>query len=146
MKELNKNLSEIFDVSHHVENEGTENLPQLIPEPEELNSDLEEDLTFARSNIRNLIKNGNKAVNDILEVARASEHPRAYEVASNLIKTMAEMNKDLLDIQKKKIELTGKKPELPDNQPTINVDKAVFVGSTTDLIKKIKEQKNGNND
>lgn len=142
MKEMNKNLSEIFDVNPI---EDVKAVPQVIPAPEELDSDVQEDIAFARSNIRNLIKQGNTAVNDILDVARASEHPRAYEVASNLIKTMAEMNKDLLDIQKKKIELTGEKPKT-ENQQTINVDKAVFVGSTTDLIKKIKEQKNGNSD
>lgn len=139
---MNKNLSEIFDVNPI---EDVKAVPQVIPAPEELDSDVQEDIAFARSNIRNLIKQGNTAVNDILDVARASEHPRAYEVASNLIKTMAEMNKDLLDIQKKKIELTGEKPKT-ENQQTINVDKAVFVGSTTDLIKKIKEQKNGNSD
>lgn len=142
MKEMNKNLSEIFDVNPI---EDVKAVPQVIPAPEELDSEVQEDIAFARSNIRNLIKQGNTAVGDILDVARASEHPRAYEVASNLIKTMAEMNKDLLDIQKKKIELTGEKPKT-ENQQTINVDKAVFVGSTTDLIKKIKEQKNGNAD
>jgi hypothetical protein len=142
MKEMNKNLSEIFDVNPI---EDVKAVPQVIPAPEELDSEVQEDIAFARSNIRNLIKQGNSAVSDILDVARASEHPRAYEVASNLIKTMAEMNKDLLDIQKKKIELTGEKPKT-ENQQTINVDKAVFVGSTTDLIKKIKEQKNGNAD
>lgn len=139
---MNKNLSEIFDVNPI---EDVKAVPQVIPAPEELDSEVQEDIAFARSNIRNLIRQGNTAVGDILDVARASEHPRAYEVASNLIKTMAEMNKDLLDIQKKKIELTGEKPKL-ENQQTINVDKAVFVGSTTDLIKKIKEQKNGNAD
>lgn len=142
MKELNKNLSEIFDVNPI---EDVKAVSQVIPAPEELDSDVQEDIAFARSNIRNLIKQGTSAVGDILEVARASEHPRAYEVVSTLIKTMADMNKDLLDIQKKKIELTGEKPKT-ENQQTINVDKAVFVGSTTDLIKKIKEQKNGNAD
>ena len=140
---MNKNLSEIFDVNPI---EDIKAVPQVIPAPEELDSEVHEDFAFARSNIKNLIRQGNTAVNDILDVARASEHPRAYEVASNLIKTMAEMNKDLLDIQKKKIELTGEKPKVPENQHTINVDKAVFVGSTTDLIKKIKEQKDGNTD
>jgi hypothetical protein len=143
MKEMNKNLSEIFDVNPI---EDVKAVSQVIPAPEELDSDVHEDIAFARSNIRNLIRQGNSAVGDILEVARASEHPRAYEVASNLIKTMAEMNKDLLDIQKKKIELTGEKPKVPENQHTINVDKAVFVGSTSDLIKKIKEEKDGNAD
>ena len=142
MKEMNKNLSEIFDVNPIQEK--SKESTEIIPAPKELDSDVQEDIAFARSNIRNLIRQGSSAVGDILEVARASEHPRAYEVVSTLMKTMADMNKDLLGIQKTKIELTGEKPA--QEQQTINVDKAVFVGSTTDLIKKIKEQKDGNSD
>jgi hypothetical protein len=141
MKELNKNLSEIFDVNPLE----VQQSQSVIPAPEELSDDAQEDFAFARSNIRNLIRQGTGAVDNILEVARESEHPRAYEVVSTLIKTMADMNKDLLDIQKKKKELVGTNTKNQDNQ-TINVDKAVFVGSTTDLIKQMKEKKNGNND
>jgi hypothetical protein len=143
MKELNKNLSEIFDVNPIEEQ--TREVTEIIPAPKELDSEVHEDIAFARSNIKNLIRQGSSAVGNILEVARASEHPRAYEVVSTLMKTMADMNKDLLGIQKTKLELTGEKPN-QDQQQTINVDKAVFVGSTTDLIKKIKEQKDGNTD
>jgi hypothetical protein len=141
MKELNKNLSEMFDVNPLV----IQKSQDLIPAPEELSDEAQEDFTFARSNIRNLIRQGTGAVDNILEVARESEHPRAYEVVSTLIKTMAEMNKDLIDIQKKKKEMIGGSAKSQDNQ-TINVDKAVFVGSTTDLIKQMKEKKNGNTD
>jgi len=142
MKELNKNLSEIFDVNPLE----VQQSQSVIPAPEELSDDAQEDFAFARSNIRNLIKQGTGAVDNILEVARESEHPRAYEVVSTLIKTMAEMNKDLLDIQKKKKELVGGSTTKNQDNQTINVDKAVFVGSTTDLIKQMKEKKNGNND
>lgn len=143
MKELNKNLAEIFDINPLEEKK--KEVVEIIPAPKELDSEVHEDIAFARSNIKNLIRQGNSAVGDILEVARASEHPRAYEVVSTLIKTMAEMNKDLLGIQKTKLELTGEKPQQQEQQ-TINVDKAVFVGSTTDLIKQMKEKKNGNSD
>jgi hypothetical protein len=142
MKELNKNLSEIFDVNPLE----VQQSQSVIPAPEELSDDAQEDFAFARSNIRNLIRQGTGAVDNILEVARESEHPRAYEVVSTLIKTMAEMNKDLLDIQKKKKELVGGSTTKNQDNQTINVDKAVFVGSTTDLIKQMKEKKNGNND
>jgi hypothetical protein len=142
MKELNKNLSEIFDVNPLE----VQQSQSVIPAPEELSDDAQEDFAFARSNIRNLIRQGTGAVDNILEVARESEHPRAYEVVSTLIKTMAEMNKDLLDIQKKKKELVGGSTTKNQDNQTINVDKAVFVGSTTDIIKQMKEKKNGNND
>ena len=75
------------------------------------------------------------AIDNPLKVAEESEHPRAYEVAATLIKTMADLNKDLIDIQKKRKELTGVSPK---ENNSISVDKAVFVGSTTDLIKMIK--------
>ena len=142
MKELNKNLSEIFDVNPLE----VQQSQSVIPAPEELSDDAQEDFAFARSNIRNLIRQGTGAVDNILEGARESEHPRSYEVVSTLIKTMAEMNKDLLDIQKKKKELVGGSTTKNQDNQTINVDKAVFVGSTTDLIKQMKEKKNGNND
>jgi hypothetical protein len=142
MKELNKNLSDIFDINPLVVQKSQE----LIPAPEELSNEAQEDFAFARSNIRNLIRQGTGAVDNILEVARESEHPRAYEVVSTLIKTMAEMNKDLIDIQKKKKEMIGGTSSKPQDNQTINVDKAVFVGSTTDLIKQMKEKKNGNTD
>jgi len=141
-KKLDKNLSEIFDVTPLTDNQITEVIP-AIP-IEEIDANVESDFNYARSNIRNLIRQGSGAVDGILRIADASEHPRAFEVAANLIKTMAEMNKDLLDIQKKKQELTGSSPQKGDTN--INVDKAVFVGSTIDLIRKIKEENNGNTD
>jgi hypothetical protein len=102
------------------------------------NDDAEADFAFARKNVKDLIKQGSAAVGNILEVAKASEHPRAYEVAATMLKTMADMNKDLLDMQKKRQDLNpASKPEAQQ----INVDKAVFVGSTAELIKQIKANK-----
>ena len=71
-------------------------------------------------------------------VANQSEHPRAYEVAANLIKTMGDLNKDLLELQKRKQDLTGENKKGSDK--TV-IDKAVFVGNTTELLKMIKEKK-----
>jgi hypothetical protein len=83
-----------------------------------------------------LAAKGDLALDTLLQVASASEHPRAYEVAANLIKTLADLNKDLLDIQKKKQDLTGTKP----TESKTVIDKAVFVGSTAELVKMIKNQ------
>jgi hypothetical protein len=71
-------------------------------------------------------------------VANASEHPRAYEVAAGLIKNLADLNKDLLEIQKRKKDLS---PQDASNAKSINVDKAVFVGSTAELVKLLKTNK-----
>jgi len=70
-------------------------------------------------------------------VAKESDHPRAYEVAANLIKNLSDLNKDLMEIQKRKKDLAPQSQRSGD----INVDKAVFVGSTTELVKFLKNNK-----
>jgi hypothetical protein len=134
MKKLNANLSEIFDVEP-LEITSNEVTTTAVVE---VKDDVETDFAFARSNVKDLIKQGSAAVSNILEVAKASEHPRAYEVAATMLKTMADMNKDLLDMQKKRQDLN---PAAKVETQQINVDKAVFVGSTAELIKQIKANK-----
>jgi hypothetical protein len=134
MKQLNQNLSEIFDIEPIREEPKSE----LVVQEVETSSDLDSDLKLARSNIRELLQKSDGAIDNLLKVAEESEHPRAYEVAATLIKTMADLNKDLIDIQKKRKELTGISPK---ENNSISVDKAVFIGSTTDLIKMIKNNK-----
>lgn len=97
--------------------------------------DLNYDYEFARANIINTIEKGNEALNGILDVADQSQHPRSYEVAANLIKTMVEANKDL-------IELTKKKRDIDNNSGTkpTTVNNNLFVGSTAELQKLIKQQ------
>jgi hypothetical protein len=121
-----KSLADIFDINPI----GTQSLPAPIV----VQSDIDSDFEFARKNIRELAEKGKVAVDNILQVASATDHPRAYEVAANLLKSMADINKDLIELQKKKRDLTPQK-----EQPQITVDKAVFVGSTSDLIKQIKQ-------
>lgn len=136
MNKINQNLSEIFDVEP-LEVKPKETQVVEVVEVSQ-NDDAEADFAFARKNVKDLIKQGSAAVGNILEVAKASEHPRAYEVAATMLKTMADMNKDLLDMQKKRQDLNpASKPEAQQ----INVDKAVFVGSTAELIKQIKANK-----
>ena len=86
---------------------------------------------------RNLIDTGSKAMTDLASVANQSESPRAYEVLATMMKNLSEMNKDLLALQKAKRELT------PQSEAAkgVNIDKAVFVGSTTELLKMIKSNK-----
>ena len=79
---------------------------------------------------------GQEAVDGILDVARASDHPRAYEVAGQLIKNVGDVADKLIDLQKKMKELDDE----PNKGPT-NVTNAMFVGSTSDLQKMLKQQK-----
>jgi hypothetical protein len=128
MNKMNNNLSEILDV------EPIKVTNNIVVEP--LN-DIDDDAEFARQNIRHLIEKGNDAMEGILNVARASDHPRAYEVAANMLKHLTDMNKDLMEIQKRKKDLQPK-----ESSPTngITVDKAVFVGSTKELVKLLKSK------
>ncbi len=133
MKKLNKNLSEIFDIEPVEESTPVQTMPVVI----ETSDVVESDANYARENIRTLIDTGNKALNDLAYVANQSESPRAYEVLANMMKNLTEMNKDLLQLQKTKKELA------PQSEAAkgVNIDKAVFVGSTTELLKMIKSNK-----
>ena len=126
MNKLNQKLSEVLDV----EPIEFEILPAVLKTP------VEDDSEFARQNIRDLIEKGNTAIDSLLHVAKESEHPRAYEVAAALIKNLSDLNKDLLEVQKRKRDLTGESQ----SAKNINVDKAIFVGSTTELVKFLKNK------
>jgi hypothetical protein len=133
MKKLNANLSEIFDVEPIKEVSKEEILPVVVEYVDPVNADAE----FARDNIRELVTQGNQAVNELMLIARDGQHPRAFEVLSGLMKNLADMNKDLLEIQKRKKDLAPK----AESQNNLNIDKAVFVGSTAELVKMLKTQK-----
>lgn len=134
MKELNKNLSDIFDVKpiEIVEKPVSTEVVQVSTE-----NSIESDTEVARGNLKNLLDKGNRAVEELAMVARDSQHPRAYEVLAGMMKNLADMNKDLLEIQKRKKDLLGIKT---DNKNDVNIDKAVFVGSTAELMRLIKNK------
>lgn len=134
MSKIEENLSEIFDIETNKIEKVSEG--ELIPV--ETNTHSEDDFNIVRTNINSLIEKGNTAIDDLLKVAKESEHPRAYEVAANMLKTLSDLNKDLIDIQKKKKEIQG--PSNTSNDKPL-IDKAVFVGSTTDLVKLIRSNK-----
>lgn len=95
------------------------------------------DYEYARKNLYDVIEKGSTALEDILDVARQSESPRAYEVVTNLIKTMVDANKDLLQLSKTKKEL-----EKEDNVNTNVTNNNLFVGSSAELLKMIKDKSN----
>ena len=132
MKLLNDKLSEALDIEPLLINQTEVVATEIVT----TNNVVEDDAEFARRNLKNLIEKGNTAVDGILNVASATDHPRAFEVAATMLKTMADMNKDLLEIQKRKRDL---QPQITNH--TVNVDKAVFVGSTAELLKQLKENK-----
>lgn len=101
-------------------------------------SQVTDDFEYARGNLIAVIEKGQEALSGIVDVAGMSQHPRAYEVVATLIKTMADANKDLLELQKRKKDLTGVGP----NPTTVNNN--LFVGSTLELQKLIKKQNESN--
>ena len=132
MNKINDKLGIAEDVTY--ENEvKTETKKDLIV-PEE--KDPEIDFETGRKNLYNLIDKGNEAIDGILNLAKEGEHPRAYEVAGQLIKTVSEVSQNLLDLQDK----LKKVKEVPNTAPK-NVTNALFVGSTTELQKMLKEKK-----
>lgn len=133
MSTVDKNLADILNTDY-VPTEQQESKNITIHEP---NADAENpDAQYSRANYYNLIEKGNEALDGILEVARESQHPRAYEVAANMIKNLSDVTEKLMVLQKQQLDLKPKEAA-PTN---INVDKAVFVGSTAELLKKLKNE------
>ena len=117
-------------------------MPKIIPNTVEVNEDdIEDDYKYQRANFYNLVEKGSAAIDGILELAKESEHPRTYEVAGQLIKNVAEVTEKLGDLQEKMRRLK----EVPNNAPR-NVTNALFVGSTKELQKMLKDKiEDGNN-
>jgi predicted transcriptional regulator len=92
-----------------------------------------QDYEYARENLYKVIESGHDALDNMLAIAKSSEHPRAFEVVNQIMKTMADAQKDLLELKKKQQQITGE-----NNQQPQNVTNALFVGSTAELQKMIK--------
>jgi hypothetical protein len=101
--------------------------------------DVKKDYEYTRGNLYSIIEKGQEAINGILELAQESEMPRAYEVAGQLIKNVADATDKLMDLQKK---LKDIEEEKIGKGPT-TVNNALFVGSTAELAKLLKQQTQG---
>lgn len=125
---------------------GIENAVDIIPPkaPEPIintpheEDDIKADYNLSRRTFRDLINKGNSAMESLTDLAKESESPRAYEVLATMMRTVADTTKDLYDLQKKTKDLKGQDKN---DQPNVSVDKAIFVGTTADLLKQIKENK-----
>ena len=138
MKTIDSNLSEILGTAEYVPVE--QNHQPVTINQEEPNEAVKFDAQYSRSNYYNLIEKGNEAIDGILNVAKESQHPRAYEVAATLIKNMSDVTEKLMILQKQQQDLQPK--EQQQQATNINVEQAVFVGSTADLLKKVKNETN----
>ena len=130
-----ESLNEIFRVDGELVDDKTPSLRRENFNAKTKNDDdITKDYTYARENMYDVIERGTEALDYLLELAKASEHPRAFEVVSTLTKTLVDANKDLLEVQTK---LKKLREEEKQDSPQ-NVTNALFVGSTADLQKLIK--------
>lgn len=128
---LNQNLSNILEI------EPIPTQTELVETTPKLSGDVLDDAEFARTNIKQLLGQGQDAMAVLVNVAKDTQHPRAFEVVATLMKNMSDLNKDLMEIQKRKRDLEPKSMQ----DKSMNIDKAVFVGSTTELVKFLKSNK-----
>jgi hypothetical protein len=103
--------------------------------------DIKKDYDYTRGNLYSLIEKGQEAINGILELAQESEMPRAYEVAGQLIKNVADATDKLMDLQKKLKDIEEEKI----GKSSTTVNNALFVGSTAELAKLLKQQTENEN-
>ena len=138
MSKIDDKLNEVLGIAEVDKTYENEVLPKKISTEVMVPEDKDPDIDFetGRKNLYNLIDKGNEAIDGILNLAKEGEHPRAYEVAGQLIKTVSEVSQNLLDLQDK----LKKVKDIPDKGPK-NVTNALFVGSTTELQKMLKEKK-----
>jgi len=114
----------------------TEGQPTELKVPDKDSQDLTKDYEYTRANLYSLIEKGQEAINGIMELAGEGGSPRAYEVAGQLIKSVADTTDKLVDLQKKVKDLEEDSTTKTTNNVTNN---ALFVGSTSDLQKLLKQ-------
>ena len=136
-------ISEIKDCRQAKKEEAKQEVIEYVPA--ETKDDQDEDYALVRNTLRNLIEKGNDALEDISHIAKQNESARGFEVVANLIKTVGETSKDLYNLQKMKRDLKEPNPESDPRKKSadgnINVEQAVFVGSTAELLSAIKNKR-----
>ena len=141
MSNIDDKLNEVLNIAEEVLDKKEEKNPlEIANEPPKpvapQNDDVDTDFETGRGELYKLLEKGNQAIDGILSLAKEGEHPRAYEVAGQLIKGQSEIAQNLLDLQDKLKKIKDVKELGPKN-----VTNALFVGSTTELQKMIKKNK-----
>lgn len=136
---MNK-LNEVFgieDKSVPIVGDVVDNSGDIItPNHNEVSKNVDYDYEKTRSNLHVLLSQGQEALIHAIEVAKQSEHPRAFEVVGNLMKQLADINHQLLDLSEKRQKMTNVSPKKENNSITNN---AIFVGSTAELNKVLQQ-------
>ena len=133
MSTFDNKINDALGITQNIKEQILDPKP-IIPRPPETFDDADADYKYSRENFYNLVERGQDAITGILDLAKESEHPRTYEVAGQLIKTVGEVTEKLADLQEKMKRLK----EVPDHAPK-NVTNALFVGSTKVLQALLKD-------
>ncbi len=128
-KDIDSKLDEILDISTDIQKE-----TKVVKLPARQES-VDNDYKYGRETLYHLVERGQDAIDGILDLCKETEHPRAYEVAGQLIKTVGDTAEKLLDLQKKVKELENENPNLKTQHNHL------YVGSTSDLQKYLKKNK-----
>tara|TARA_A100001388_G_scaffold212807_1_gene163234 strand:- start:4448 stop:4846 length:399 start_codon:yes stop_codon:yes gene_type:complete len=128
-KEIDKTLDNLLDINSDIKQE-----TKLVKVPARTEN-IETDYKYARENLYDLVERGQDAIDGILELSKETEHPRAYEVAGQLIKTVSETAEKLIDIQKKLKDLEKEDSSVKTQHNHL------YVGSTSELQKFLKKNK-----
>ena len=129
-------LNDAFNVAGDIVSREVESVEEKVETiAASVSNDLKKDYEYTRGNLYSIIEKGQEALNGILELAQESEMPRAYEVAGQLIKNVADATDKLIDLQKKLKDIDEQKVKGP-----TNVTNALFVGSTAELSKLLKQE------
>tara|TARA_A100001201_G_scaffold55599_3_gene54026 strand:+ start:3074 stop:3505 length:432 start_codon:yes stop_codon:yes gene_type:complete len=138
-----KDSYESIDNALEIESSIVESKPMKPAPPKQDKNDITKDYEYTRANLYSLIEKGQEAINGIMELAGESASPRAYEVAGQLIKSVADTTDKLADLQKK---LKDLEEDTTQKGPSSVTNNALFVGSTTELSKLLKQGFLNNND
>lgn len=104
-------------------------------------STLENDMEFARQNLYDVVQKTSESIDQLMEISRESQHPRAYEVLAQLLKNQADSTQQLLNLHKTKKEIDKKtETESAPVEQNTNIQNAVFVGTTSELLKIMKSK------
>lgn len=132
----NEKLDDVFNITSNTISKEVEKVPEVKPSIS-INDDIKKDYEYTRGNIYSIIEKGQQAINQVLELASESDSPRAYEVVGQLIKNVSDATDKLIDLQKKLKDLE----DIKSPKSSTNVTNALFVGSTAELSKLFKSQK-----
>lgn len=137
---IDDSLSKVFDIEPMKNTEVIDVDGSVIPPSDEK---VENDYNAIRNNLYSILNQGQEALLHALEVAKQSEHPRAFEVVGNLMKNLSDINHQIIDLHTKKTALESKAAKTEEKTVKNVTNNSIFVGSTTELSRMIEQMKKG---